>query len=105
MDRKAGGTGAYASRSSFAATEVTSHRFCIEIARRLAAAKRCLGRGTLRGAPCHPAVTTQHGRAKTPDRILHWDQGSILVSGPVMLGVLPRRERRMEMRYCRTRRH
>jgi hypothetical protein len=96
---------AYSSRPSFAATEVASHWFGVEIARRLAAAECRLGRGTLRGAPRHPAVTTQHGRAKTPDRIRCREQGRILVGGPVTLSALPRRERRMEMRHSRTRRH
>ena len=65
---------AYASRSSFTATEVVSHRFGVEIALGLTAAKRALWCITGRGAPRLLAVTAYHRRAKTPDGILRRDE-------------------------------
>jgi hypothetical protein len=76
--------------SSFTATEVASHRFCIEIAPRLAAAKRALWRITGRGAPRLLAVTAYHRRTKTPDRILCRDERQVSVIGAVPLCAFPR---------------
>src|SRR5262249_13844357 len=91
--------------SSFAATEVASHGFFIEIAVRLAAAQRLPGRITLRATPRHSAVTAQHGRAKTPHRVLCREKGSIHVRGPWPLGVLPRRAFGTDTRVCPPCRH
>jgi hypothetical protein len=85
---------------SVAATEVASHWLCIEIALRLAAAKRTLGRITGRGAPRLLAVTAYYRRAKTPDRILHRDKRRVSVIGPVPLCAFPRRGPRSQTRIC-----
>jgi hypothetical protein len=98
-------TARYAYPSSVAATEVPSHRFCVEIALRLAAAKRAFWRITGRGAPPLLAVTADHRRAKTPDRVLRRDERNVSVIGPVTLGALPRQELRMDTRSGRTCRH
>jgi hypothetical protein len=50
-------------------------------------------------------VTAQHGRAKTRNGVLCREKGSILVIGPLTLGVLPRRELRTETRICCTCHH
>jgi hypothetical protein len=76
--------------SSFTPTEVASHGFRIEITLCLAAAKRALWRVTGRGTPGLLAVTADHRRAKTPDRILRRDERKVPGIGPVPLCALPR---------------
>jgi hypothetical protein len=89
---------------SFTATEVASHRFCVEIALRLAAAKRAFWRITGRGAPRLLAVTAYHRRAKTPDRILRRDERKVSVIGAVPLCAFPRRGPRRKTKICPARR-
>ena len=88
------------SRSSFAATEVASHRFGVEIAPRLAAAKRDFWRITGRGAARLLAVTAYHRRTKTPDRILRRDERQVSVIGAVPLGAFPGRGPRRKTKIC-----
>jgi hypothetical protein len=83
---------------SFTATEVASHRFGVEIAPRLAAAKRALWRITGRGAARLLAVTAYHRRAKTPDRILRRDDRKVAVIRPVPLCAFPGRRPRWKAR-------
>jgi hypothetical protein len=90
--------------SSFTATEVASHWFCVEITPRLAAAKRAFWRITGRGAPRLPAVTAYHRRTKTPDRILRRNERKVSVTGTVPLRAFPRRGSRRKTKICPTRR-
>jgi hypothetical protein len=89
---------------SFTATEVVAHRFCVQIARRLAAATRALWRITGRSAPRLLAVTAYHGRAETPNRILGRDKWKISGIGLVPLCAFPRRVPRSKTRICPARR-
>jgi hypothetical protein len=98
------GVTALSRRSSFTATEVASHRFGVEIAFGLAAAQRAFGRITGCGAPCLLAVTADHRRAKTPDRILRRDERKVSVIGAVLLCALPRQGPRRKTKICPARR-
>ena len=93
-------TAAYACLSSIAATEVASHWLGVEIALRLAAATRTLGRIAGRGAPRLFAVTAYYRRAKTPDRILLRDERKVPVIGPVPLCAFPGRGPRRQTGIC-----
>ena len=93
-------TAALSHLSSFTATEVASHRFCVEIALRLAAAQRAFWRITGGGAPCLLAVTAYHRRTKTPDRILRRDDRKGSVIGAVPLCAFPRRGPRRKTKIC-----
>jgi hypothetical protein len=86
--------------SSFTATEVASHWFCVEITLRLAAAKRAFWRITGRGAPRLLAVTAYHRRTKAPDRILRRDERKVSVIGAVPLRAFPRRGPRRKTKIC-----
>ncbi len=89
---------------SFAAALVASYWFLVEIALRGAVTPRLLWHGTAGATPRHSAMTAEHRRAKTPDRILRRAERRVSVLEPVPLRAFPWRGTRRKSRTCPERR-
>jgi len=89
---------------SFAAALVASYWFLVEIALRGAVTPCLLWHGTAGATSRDPAMTAEHRRAKTRDRILRRDERRVSVLEPVPLCAFPWRGARRKSRISPERR-